>query len=669
VSKARLAAAALVALAWSLAPAHRASAADDARAPRLTISPARLSFGVPGESHTLRLANVGGAPLHLGGARVVVAGGRGSRELVVSGDAFREIPPGAVTTLTVTFHPLSGVPPPQVFAALQVIADDPGLPTDIDLRTGAPVRERVASVALRVGSSHVLSWLVFAPLLALPFLLLLPVGRERLARGLALAGAAAPLALAVYAAIRFDPTFGFADGNFGLQLEEHAVWIRAFNVEYFLAVDGISLCLIVLAALVSLIAVAASLTMPRERRTRRYLALLLLLEVGATGAFSALDSVLFFAFSEATLLPAYLLVAGWGTSARGGRAAAKLAAFAGASAALLLLAIVWLYSHSAATYLVDGTPAQHTFDMMKLAQGRDFAGQTTVFGLPFARAVWVVLFVALAIKVPIFPLHAWLADAQVEAPAPASALLAGVLTSLGLYGMLRFNWTALPAATQWASQAVAGLAVATIVWGALRALGESNLKRLCAYTSMSQMGFALLGMAALAPSGVSGALMQMFSHGLITTLLFLLVGALGDRTQTYEIGELGGLAGVMPRQAALFGLALMGSLGLPGLSGFSGQALVLLGTFAAHPLATGMAIASLVLIAGYHLWTIQRVQLGELPERWRAALAGRDLGGRELVLLLPLVVLIVVLGFYPALLLDAVKVSVYDLLQAPSAHP
>jgi NADH-quinone oxidoreductase subunit M len=627
------------------------------RAPRLVVSPRSLSFGAIGEAASVSLANVGGAPLHIGSVRVIVSGQRGAGDFIVDGAGGLELAPGATARLGVTFRPSSGVPPAQVFGALLIAADDPGLLLDVPAAaTGATARPRarVASVALRAGTTHLLSWLVFSPLLGVPLLLLLGGRRPGLARWIALGAAAAPLALVAVAIARFDPTYGVADGNYGLQLAEHVVWIRSLNIEYFLAVDGLSLPLLVATTLAAVVAVSTAWSGAPERQLGGYLALLLLLETATAGVLCALDAFLFYGFWALTLAPAYYLVAAWGRGDRRTGAAARIFVHGLVGALLILGALLALYARSAPAHLVDGTPAPHTFDILKWSHA----------GVPGAgRAIWLALFVGFATRVPLFPLHTWLPAAYAEAPTGAAVMTAGGLLPAATYGLLRLDWGVLPEATLAAAGVVAALAAFNVAYGALRAIAETDLGRLVAYASLSAVGFGLLGMAGVSSTGTAGALMQTFSHAVTATMLLVLVDVIQRRTQTRDLGELGGLATVMPRFAVLFGLGFMASLGLPGLAPFVGQALALLGTFPRFPIITLLATAALVLPASYHLVTGQRLLLGPVPESWAGALSGRDLGARETVTLIVLALLIIALGVYPAPLLEAAATSIHDLQQ------
>jgi proton-translocating NADH-quinone oxidoreductase chain M len=655
-------AALLVVLSWVLGctPAHAQSAVGA----RATLSERALSFSRDGETRRLVIRNTGDVPLQIGSMRIVHDSTR-PVDFVVKPIGPHAIVPGQSLTLTVSYRPRIALgeqgQPRQAFAALQLVTNDPRLPVDHD------AGGRVAGVALRAGEqTRLLSLIVFFPLLGIPLFFLVPAGREALARWIALLVTAVPLALSVRLLDAFDRTAGHHTGNWGLQFVERVPWIRGFYVEYFLGVDGLSVTMVLLTTLVTVIAVGASWSLSLDRHIRAYFALLCLLEVGMTGVFVALDFFLFFVFWEVMLLPMYFLIGLWG-GARKEYAAIKFVLYTLAGSVLMLLAIIALYYASGPTTLVDGTPAAHTFNLMKLAHANDFGGQAPILGFAFAKLIWMLLFVAFAIKIPSVPFHTWLPDAHVEAPTAISVVLAGILLKMGVYGLLRVNWAVLPEATRWAADAVAWIGVASILWGALCAMSQKDLKRLVAYSSVSHMGFCLLGMASLTVTGTSGAVVQMFNHGTITSMLFLLVGVLSDRTHSRGLDEFGGVARLMPRYAAVFGLAFMASLGLPGLSGFIGEVLVFLGAFPVHTALTVVAALSLVITAAYHLTAIQKIQLGSFNERWRSALAGRDLDLREAATLLPLAVLVIVLGFWPLPLIATISQGIEDLVRAVAA--
>jgi NADH-quinone oxidoreductase subunit M len=369
------------------------------------------------------------------------------------------------------------------------------------------------------------------------------------------------------------------------------------------------------------------------------------------------------------LLPMYFLIGIWG-GPRKEYAAIKFFLYTLAGSVLMLLALIALYytSGSPGVYvpgrqeltLIDGTPAAHTFDLMKMAWLHTYAAAPLLMGVKFTYIVWVGLFIGFAIKVPMFPFHTWLPDAHVEAPTAISVILAGVLLKMGTYGMFRMNFAILPDASDWARTTMAVFGVINILYGAFCAMAQTDLKKLVAYSSVSHMGFCLLGMAAFTEQGMAGAMMQMFNHGTITSMLFLLVGVIYDRAHTRGVAEFGGVAQVMPVYSAFFGLAFMASLGLPGLSGFIGEALVFLGAFNVYRVMTILAATGVIVTAAYHLWTLQRIHLGSFREKWREALK-LDMNAREWAMLAPLAVIIIVLGFYPMPALDMMGTGLSDL--------
>ncbi|HEY0709959.1 MAG TPA: NADH-quinone oxidoreductase subunit M [Polyangia bacterium] len=657
---------ALVALAAAV-PATPAHAANREPAPRLELSTRSLKFTQAGQTASLVVSNAGDRPLLIDGVSVVHAGGRS--DFSVAPVIAQTIAPGQSLTYDVTFRPTVALGgrgnPRQLFAALQIANNDPRFARDPAASPEARTAH-IAGVKLSVSlDPPLLSWLVFFPLLGIPLLFLVPRDRPAGTRIVALLVSLVPLAIAVRICATFDPGLIHKAGNRGLQFVEHAPWIRSFSVEYFLGVDGLSVTMVLLSALVSVIAVGASWSIPAERNLRGYFALLLLLEVGMMGVFVALDFFLFFVFWELMLLPMYFLIGIWG-GPRKEYAAIKFFLYTLAGSVLLLLAIIALYHASKPAVLVDGTPTLHTFNLLKLTYDNDFGSQAALLGFAFPHLVWVLLFVAFAIKVPIVPLHTWLPDAHVEAPTAISVILAGVLLKMGTYALFRINAAILPEATAWASSATAWLAAISIVYGSLCAMAQTDLKRLVAYSSVAHMGFCLLGFSAGTTTGVTGAIVQMFNHGTITSMLFLLVGVLYDRTHTRGLDDFGGLAPVMPRYAFLFGLAFMASLGLPGLSGFIGEVMVFLGAFPVHRGITLAAALSLVLTAAYHLTAIQKVHFGPFNPRWETTLTGRDVNGRELATLVPLALIVVFLGCYPAPLIDLISGGVADLVAVMS---
>jgi len=405
-------------------------------------------------------------------------------------------------------------------------------------------------------------------------------------------------------------------------------WIELLGVHYFVGLDGLSLPMFLLNGLLVFLAVLIS--WKTTVRPREYFALVLVLETAVSGVFSALDFLLFFLFWELELIPMFLLIGIWGSTRRE-YAAMKFILYTVAGSAFMLVGILVLYF---------AVPASgRSFDMVMLAAQR--------FTPEVQMLAWVLLFIGFAVKVPIFPLHTWLPDAHTEAPTAISVLLAGVLLKMGAYGLLRANVTMLPEATQYFAGALAVLAVINILYGALVAMVQTDLKRVIANSSISHMGYVVLGASALTPLALQGAVFQMFTHGTITALLFTMVGLVYDRTHTREIAALGGLAGRMPFVAIGFVVAALASLGLPGLSGFVSEFLVFIGSFPVRQAATVIGIFTIVVTAGYMLWTLQRVFFGPGRLEWQGL---GDANRLEVATVSILIGTIVVVGIVPAVL-------------------
>ncbi|HNS96841.1 MAG TPA: NADH-quinone oxidoreductase subunit M [Polyangiaceae bacterium] len=516
--------------------------------------------------------------------------------------------------------------------------------------------------------NHILSWLVFLPILGMLAIFALYLAGykkdENLKWGvLGLMGV--ELAGAIWLFSMFNRNVGRWAGNEGFQFIERGVWIRSLNVEYFVGVDGTSISMVLLTALVSFVAVLASFSV--KTQLKGYWAMFLLLVTGMMGVFVALDLFLFYVFWEVMLLPMYFLIGIWG-GPRKEYAAIKFFLYTLAGSVFMLLAFIAMYYTSGPAWLVDGSTVAHTFSIPELMRVDFLNLGQPILGLMFVKVVWVVLFIAFAIKVPMFPFHTWLPDAHVEAPTAISVILAGVLLKMGTYGMLRLNFGLLPEATQWAAPAMAVFGVISILYGAFCAMAQEDLKRLVAYSSISHMGFCLLGMGAMTPHGIEAAIVQMFNHGTITAMLFSLVGVIYDRAHTREIGKFGGMATEMPFYSAFFGFAFMASLGLPGLSGFIGEALTFVGAFPVYPALTILAASGVIFSAAYHLWAMQRIFLGKFRESWRSSHALEEFGGkfpeinlREIMTLAPMAVVVLILGFWPRPLLDLIDAGVLDL--------
>jgi len=470
----------------------------------------------------------------------------------------------------------------------------------------------------------VLSSIIFLPLAGVVACALLPKSRGDLAKWVALVVTAVDLVLAAVMLLRFD-------ANGGMQFTEKLAWVPQADIQYHLAVDGISMPLVALSALLTFLAVIASWKI--DRKPSFYFAMLLLLQVGMNGVFAALDFVLFYVFWELVLVPMYFLIAQWGGPRRE-YAAIKFFLYT-------LLGSVFMLVGMVALYLQTGT-----FDLVELAK----VGGSLPAG--FQWWVFLAFFLGFAVKVPVFPLHTWLPDAHVEAPTAASVLLAGIMLKMGTYGFLRISLPILPQGFSEWQVFLAVLAVISIIYGAATAFAQTDVKKLVAYSSVSHMGFAMLGIAAGTAAGLNGAMAVNISHGLTTGMLFFMVGMVYDRTHTRQIADLSGLAGQMPVIAGLMAFASFASMGLPGLSGFVGEFLSLLGGWQSAAIAPWLVVVGSVgvlLGAAYMLWMLQRVVLGQ-PSQIVADQP--DITLREIATVAPLIVLIAVIGLYWSALLQ-----------------
>src|SRR5579883_2732514 len=481
---------------------------------------------------------------------------------------------------------------------------------------------------------HLLTIITFVPIVGMVLILLCPKDQHNLIRWIAAAATLPQILIAIYLYANFDTT------TTAIQFAEKYPWVASYHINYFLGVDGISISMVLLTAIICFISVFASFGI--EKGVKGYFALLLLLDTGMMGVFAALDFFLFYIFWEVMLLPMYFLIGIWGGPRRE-YAAIKFFLYTLLGSVLILLAMLGLYYY-------NPTP---TFDMTRLAAN---AGS---YSLNFQRIAWIALFIGFAIKIPAFPFHTWLPDAHVEAPTAISVILAGVLLKMGTYGILRVNFGILPAASHelaWIALGVIG--TINIVYGALCAMAQTDYKKLIAYSSVSHMGYVMLGIAGFTAAGINGAVLQMFNHGTITAMLFLLVGVIYDRAHHREINGFGGLASIVPLYTGVTGFAFFAAMGLPGLSAFISEVLVLLGAWRAYPALTVVAASAVILTAGYLLWTLQRMYLGQ-PNPKYAGLA--EINGRELFTLVPLAVIVLILGVYPHALLSLLNTSLVHL--------
>jgi len=415
-----------------------------------------------------------------------------------------------------------------------------------------------------------------------------------------------------------------------------------------------------LTSIVSFIAAISSWNISHSQKG--YFALFLLLDTGMMGVFVALDFFLFYVFWELMLLPMYFLIGIWG-GPRKEYAAIKFFIYTLFGSVFMLLVMIGLY-FSAKETLADGTQV-FTFNLLSLMNQSNFTadGILSPFNPHNLRFVaYIALFVGFAIKIPMFPFHTWLPDAHVEAPTPISVILAGVLLKMGTYGILRISYPIFPEITKDLMWYIGLFGMINIVYGALCAMAQKDFKKLIAYSSVSHMGYVLLGMASLSTTGINGAILQMFNHGTITAMLFLIVGVIYDRAHTRGLDEFGGLANQMPVYTGFVTVAFFAAIGLPGLSGWVSEALVFVGAFGAHTIQTLAIISTLGILlgAGYMLWALQRVFLGNVPDKWKNL---KDLDFREYAMLIPLTIIILFLGIYPSALLDLMNTSVNTLVE------
>ncbi|HLF17429.1 MAG TPA: NADH-quinone oxidoreductase subunit M [Candidatus Omnitrophota bacterium] len=479
-----------------------------------------------------------------------------------------------------------------------------------------------------------LSSIIFLPLAAALGILLTPRNNVRLIRTFALSATFVVLCLSVLLVIKFNSALP------GVQFVEHHLWIAPMNAWYFLGVDGLNVAMVFLTALLGFLACIASGGIGHSQK--EYFVLYLILMTGMLGTFLALDLFLFYIFWEAVLIPMYFLIGIWG-GPRKEYAAMKFLLYTLAGSVIMLVGILVAYFSA----------SPHTFNMFELAQ------VMPLFDLRLQIFLFLSFYIAFAIKVPVFPFHTWLPDAHVEAPTPISVLLAGVLLKMGCYGLFRICLPFFPDATQYFSLSLAVLGAINLIYGACVAMAQTDFKKMIAYSSVSHMGFVLLGFASLNITGFNGALLEMFNHGIITGAMFLLVGVLYDRAHTRELDQFGGLSATMPKYAFFLTFCTLGSLGLPGLSGFVGEFLSLIGAYPVFPKLTAISCLGLIITAGYFLFMIQKVLLGPVNP-----VAGKypDMNKWETLTLVPLSVIIAVVGVYPAAVIKFQQIALEALL-------
>lgn len=555
---------------------------------------------------------------------------------------------------------------------------------------------------------HLLSYIVFIPLVGAALVLLTPKAYEHLYRVLAISSTGLTLLLILFAVTSFNGALvPEISGEGNLQMMEKASWfslklgsLGALSVDYFLGVDGLNISMVLLAGIVLFIGAIACWNIKEKKKA--YFSLYLLLCTSVLGCFVALDFFLFYLFFEFMLLPMYFLIGIWGGPRRE-YAAIKFFLYTLAGSILILIVMIGLYNSvydpiktaemaglSMAEYTIsdiqsmvlegqiDKTEVVKSFNMLHMADSANYipgslldkSGLGTLFGQPIRWIAFLAILIGFAIKLPAFPFHTWLPDAHVEAPTPLSVVLAGILLKVGGYGLIRTAYAMFPDAAFHYAWLIGFIGMFSIIYGAMNALAQKDLKKLIAFSSVSHMGFVLLGLAAMTSEGVSGAIYQMFSHGLISSMLFLIAGVIYDRTHDRMIENYGGLAHQLPKYTVFVGIAFFASLGLPGFSGFIAELFVFLGAFKSASvigaIPAWMAVVStlgLVLAAGYYLWTFQKMFLGKFwvkEKKWGPAL--KDLTIHEYLMLVPLVILIIAFGVYPSLLLDLINSGVESFI-------
>ena len=484
----------------------------------------------------------------------------------------------------------------------------------------------------------ILSITIFLPLAGALLIAFLPKEEKALIKGMG-------LGISIITFIVSLALYFFFDGGFGgMQFTEETGWIASAGISYHLGIDGISLLLYLLTTFLTPLAILSSWNAISER-VKGYTISMLVLETGMLGVFASLDLFLFYVFWEAMLLPMYLLIGIWGGKNRI-YAAIKFILYTMAGSVLMLVAILVLY------FLHYSQTGEYTFNLLKLYST----------SIPQGLGIWLFLafFVAFAIKVPLFPFHTWLPDAHVEAPTAGSVILAGVLLKMGTYGLLRFNLPLFPIASYQLMPVIAVLAIIGIVYGALVSMVQPDLKKLVAYSSVSHLGFVVLGIFAFNHQGVQGALIQMVNHGLSTGALFLMVGMLYERRHTRMIEDFGGIAKQVPVLSAFFMVITLSSIGLPGLNGFVGEFLILLGSFRLNPAYAVIAATGVILAAVYMLHMYQRVFFGQMTKGENRIIKDMDL--REKIIIIPIIIMIIWIGLYPGPFLSKMEPTVTALL-------
>ncbi|MCD6299893.1 MAG: NADH-quinone oxidoreductase subunit M [Dehalococcoidales bacterium] len=484
-----------------------------------------------------------------------------------------------------------------------------------------------------------LTTIVFLPLVGAILIAFLPNLRDRCIKRLAAIFTFIPMALSIFLFCQFDRSAGL------IQFEEKISWIPAINAYYHVGVDGLSLPLVLLMALLGFLVVLISWKI--DLRPREYFAWLLLLETSILGVFSSLDLLLFFLFWEIEVIPMYFLISIWGTG-RKEYSAIKYVVYTLFGSALMLAGILSLYFTTG------------SLSMVEIARG----GLGMVQSIMRPAIIFFLLFIGFAVKLPVVPLHTWLPDAHTDAPTAGSVVLAGALIKMGGYGMIRLCVSLFPQVARDYATILVAFAVVSVLYGAAITLRQTDLKRLIAYSSISHMGYVLLGIFALGEVSLVGAVLQMFSHGVVTGLLFAAAGLVMHNAGERDLRQLGGLARQIPIIAVVFSVAGLGALGLPSTSGFAAEFLVFVGSFSSTTVSgiqvyTILAVLGIVITAGYILWMLQRVFYGPVLEKFNGVV---DADNREKVYMFVFVAVIMLVGIYPAILTDVIKLGILPIM-------
>lgn len=513
----------------------------------------------------------------------------------------------------------------------------------------------------------ILSLITFLPIIGMIIILFIPKKYSLFIKSfiIVITGLQVIIAIILTANFNFNlagindiKTFQFVEKFRWIEIDGFA-WIGKIKIDYLLGIDGLSITMILLTTIITFIAAISSWTI--DKSIKGYALMFLLLDTGMIGVFVALDFFLFYVFWEIMLLPMYFLIGIWGGERRQ-YAAIKFFLYTLLGSVLILLVMIGLY-FSSMELLSDGSRV-FTFNLIEIINPNNYTHTGILSPLNPSNLrfiAYIALFIGFAIKIPMFPFHTWLPDAHVEAPTPISVILAGILLKMGTYGILRISYPIFPDITKDLIWWIALFGAINIIYGAFSAMAQKDFKKLIAYSSISHMGYVLLGMAAMNTLGLSGAILQMFNHGTITAMLFIIVGVIYDRSHSRDINDFGGLGKQMPIYTGFVTIAFFAAIGLPGLSSFISEALVFLGGFANSSIRIIAIVATsgILLGAAYMLWTLQRIFLGELLNKWSNL---TDLNTREYIMFIPLAIIIIILGVYPSPMLNLMNNSVNTLI-------